>query len=619
MPMFTDSIRGLAAALTITALMIAALVLGRDVLIPFALATVLAFILAPIVRYLVGHRVPRGAAVGLVVLTLVAVLIAGSVMFSGQLLSLTASLAGYKDNLVQKVRLVTGARTGDGAISKAAESVDQLEKAFKKQAASGAPVSVAPPVVVGRESTSSVSSFFEQLRGALGPLTGAGLTLLFAAFLLVQYHDLRDRVVRLAGTDNMAATTSAISEAGSRLSRLFLMQALLNAGFGIIVSVALAVIGVPNAVLWGVATFFLRFIPFIGSFLSAIPPILLAAAVDPGWGMAIATLALFAIGEPLVGHVVEPHILGRGVGLSPFAMVAAASFWSLVWGPIGLILAAPLTMLIVVLGRYIPRLEFMSVLLGDAAALAPAEEFYHRILSADSAAAADQLENAITETSLEGAADSIVLPGLRIAARDHRLDRLDEDQIASLRESLKTTIELTADEFTATTAARDVILANPTVELSQIIVVPARGPVDAIAATFVAASLQRAADRTCVAVEHASGLMALSAARTLASDAGTDTIILSTVGGVENRHLRLLVKRAQRDFPAARLLVCDWGAEEESLAPSSEPAGVRSKVIRKLSEVTTVLAYRSTNDGVATSRVKDRSGQADLASEMTVA
>jgi len=146
-----------------------------------------------------------------------------------------------------------------------------------------------------------------------------------------------------------------------------------------------------------------------------------------------------------------------------------------------------------------------------------------------------------------------------------------------------------------------------------------RRPVDAIAATFVAASLQRAADRTCVAVEHASGLMALSAATTLARDAGTDTIILSTVGGVENRHLRLLVKRAQRDFPAARLLVCDWGAEEESLSPSSEPAGVRSKVIRKLSEVTTVLAYRSTNDGVATSRVKDRNGQADLVSEMTVA
>src|SRR5262249_13362677 len=159
--------------------------------------------------------------------------------------------------------------------------------------------------------------------------------------------DFRDRIVRLLGTDNVTATTAALSDVGEGLSQLFLTQTALNAAFGVAIGVALALIGLPNAILWGVVAFLMRFVPFVGSLLAALPPIVLAAAVDPGWGMVLAPLALFLAGETLMGHIIEPLVLGPRAGLSPLAMVASAAFWTLVWGPIGLILAAPLTLCLV--------------------------------------------------------------------------------------------------------------------------------------------------------------------------------------------------------------------------------------------------------------------------------
>ncbi|MEQ1614067.1 MAG: AI-2E family transporter, partial [Hyphomicrobiaceae bacterium] len=417
--------------------------------------------------------------------------------------SLTASLAGYKDNLTQKVRTITGSGSQDNVFRKAAASVDALEKELKKEAAGTSPgAATMPTVVVAREVNGNSTSVLDQLQGAFRPLATAGLTLLFCLFLLAQHQDIRDRVVRLAGTDNMTDTTSALSEAGTRLSRLFLRQAALNAGFGVFIGIALAFIGVPNAALWGIATCFLRFVPFIGSIIAAVPPVLLAAAVDPGWGMVIATSALFLVGEPIIGHVIEPQVLGKGVGLSPFAMIAAASFWTMVWGPIGLILAAPLTMAVVVLGQYIPRLEFMSILLGDTPALAPEQEFYHRLLTDDAAAAAQQLEDAAETNSIGAASDGIALPALRIAARDYRNDRLDAEQTNALRDTMDAVVELMSDAIGSTIHANASDTANGEKHL-RVIVVPARGPIDTIAAKYVAAMLTVTTRHECSAITQA--------------------------------------------------------------------------------------------------------------------
>ena len=197
----------------------------------------------------------------------------------------------------------------------------------------------------------------------------------------------------------MQRSTAALDDAASRLSRFFLMQTILNAGFGVFIGAGLWLIGVPNAVLWGILAGLMRFVPFVGSIIAAFFPIALAAAVDPGWSMVLATAALFIVAEPLAGQVIEPVLYGHHTGLSPVAIVVSTLFWALLWGPIGLLLATPLTVCLVVLGRHIEALEFIEVLLGDEPALEPEERFYQRLLAGDATEAADQAEKQLKEQS----------------------------------------------------------------------------------------------------------------------------------------------------------------------------------------------------------------------------
>ncbi len=560
MPLIADSIRNLSASLTVMAIVIAGLLLGRDVLIPLALATLLAFILAPIVRALVARRVPRGLSVTAVMISVVIIIVGASALFSAQMLSLTAELGTYKANLVEKARTLSGSGSTEGVIKRAVDSVDALEKEIKREWSrsqsqpEGKPGESAP-VVVTRESGSD--AFWSNVHVVGAPLAQAALTFLFTLFLLLQHNDLRDRVVRVVGTDNMSEVTAAMGDAGERLSQLFLMQAGLNAGFGVFIALALWLIGVPNPVLWGVVTFLMRFVPFVGSFISAIPPLLMAASVEPGWATFVATLLTFAIGEPLMGHIIEPFVLGRRAGLSPFSMVAAASFWTLIWGPVGLLLAAPITMAVVVLGRYVPGLEFLSVLLGDEPALKPEQEFYHRILSGDAIAAAEQVENTLAESSLADASDKIVLSGLGLAAADHRRARLEPEQIASLKSGVAQVSELLADA----------VDERPTTDraASHTLLIPARGPIDLTATRFVADIMGLSACGTSHTAGQGSGLTALSDAKAEFKDTTFDSIVVVTVGGIDQQHLRFIIRRARRDFSSARLVVLDWGRSAEGV------------------------------------------------------
>ncbi len=582
MPMVSGTVRDVAAALMIAALLIAALVLGRDVLVPLALATILAFILAPIVRRLTQWRVPRGLAVGLAVGVTMLALIGASVVFSAQLLSLTASLAGYKDNLVQKVRMVTGSADDDGILRRAANSVDVLEKALKKELASRSPGMGAQTTDVTRENNAPASAPMgvgEPLGAVIESVAKTGLTVLFTVFLLIQFRDLRDRLVRVAGVYNMTATTAALSDAGSRLSRLFLYQAALNGGFGVFIAIALWLIGVPNPALWGVATAVLRFVPFIGSILSALPPILLAAAVDPGWTMVVLTIILFVVGDATMGQAVEPLVLGKRIGLSPFAMVAAASFWTMIWGPVGLVLAAPWTMALVVLGQYIPRLEFLSILLGDSPALSPDEQLYHRILSDDAISAAEQIGVELEAASAIAVGDSVVLPALRLAARDHRLGRFDSAQITDMASTFQNIVELVRQ------AAGDVAAVEQR-SAATVVMIPARGAIDAMAARYAAAAISTHLGCYARSVEQTSGLMALTSLKDMNDDAVPAMIVILTVGGTEPRHLHFLVQRAELNFPLARVVVCDaTGLADETGAPARKPDVTKSSWWTLLAEV----------------------------------
>ena len=267
----------------------------------------------------------------------------------------------------------------------------------------------------------------------INPLATTGIILVVTIFALLQKDDLRDRAIRLLGSHDLQRSTLALDDAGSRLSRYFLTQLGLNATFGVIVGAGVSLIGVPHPVLWGILGALLRFIPYIGSWIAALLPVALAAAVQPGWAMAIETAALYAVVELIMGQLIEPLVYGHSTGLSPLAVVIAAIFWTWVWGPIGLIISTPLTLCLVVLGRHVQHLEFLDVMLGDRPVLSPEASFYQRMLADDPDEAEEQAERYLAEKPLLSYYDEVVLKGLQLAANDIARGTLTPAQVDRLK------------------------------------------------------------------------------------------------------------------------------------------------------------------------------------------
>jgi len=570
---FTDSIRNLAAGMIVAALIVYALVAGQDVFVPLALATLLAFILSPLVRFLKRYHVPHALAVTGTMIIFTATLLGGMVAFTQQLASLTANISVYQENLLKKVRSASDSQLGDGALRRAGDALARLEQEVgqsgQSQSGSDRPVQVE----IQQSSRSYISSIFNMIKPILLPISTAGLMILFAAFLLLQLDDIRDRIVRLVGTDYISETTAAIDDAGERLSHLFLMQALLNLGFGTFVTVALWFIGIPNPLLWGAATAILRFVPLIGSVISAVPPIALAAAVDPGWSLVIATAAIFALGEPLMGQVVEPLVLGRHTGLSPMAIIVAASFWTLIWGPVGLLVAIPLTLSVVALGQYVPRLEFLGILLGDAPALSPSQQFYRRILAGEADAASKQYIEAVAKGGEGAAGDTIVLNSLRLGAGDASRNRFGPEQIEIAGETFDQFLDMvSAEESAEGTQATDTE--------RRVLVVAARGQFDVKSAEYVASFLQRRIKLACASIAESAGLLALSSAAEDTANRSARAVIISTVGGATRSQLHLLARRARREFPSACIFIADWGVQRLASEQTDKVAGVDGMLTR---------------------------------------
>ena len=270
----------------------------------------------------------------------------------------------------------------------------------------------------------------------LHPLATTGIIIIFVIFILLQREDLRNRLIRLAGSYDLQRTTAALDDAAARLSRLFLIQLLLNGTFGVVIGIGLWLIGIPSAILWGILAAVLRFVPYIGAAIAAAFPLALAVAVDPSWSMLLWTLALFLVVEPVVGHVIEPMVYGHSTGLSPVAVVASATFWTALWGPIGLVLATPLTVCLVVLGRHVERLEFLDVMFGDRPALSPPEIFYQRMLAGDPTEAAEKAEEFLKERSLSSYYDEVALKGLQLAQADSERGALDHERLTKIRDAV---------------------------------------------------------------------------------------------------------------------------------------------------------------------------------------
>ncbi len=431
-------------------LIVATLYFGKEVLVPVVLALLLAFIIAPLVDLLRRIHLGRIPSVLLAVILALGVVLAVGGVIGTQVAELSTDLPKYVGTVETKVANVRQFTVG--RLSRLADSVGvrhpSAPPAASRSAAvaarPGEPEAVAPaepaPAAQASASAGPMALAERYLSPILSPLATFGIVFVVTVFALLQREDLRDRLIRLVGSGDLHRTTLAIDDGGRRLSRYFLAQLSVNAAFGVVIGVGLLLIGVPNPVLWGILSALLRFVPYVGSFIAAVLPLALAAAVEPGWSMVLWTLALYVVVEGVTGQVVEPLLYGHSTGLSPFSVVVAAIFWSWLWGPVGLILSTPLTLCLVVMGRHVKRLEFLDVMLGDRPALTPVESFYQRILAGDADEAQDHAELLLRERSLSTYYDEVVLKALQLAAHDVGRGVLGDEQLDRIRAAIKAVV-----------------------------------------------------------------------------------------------------------------------------------------------------------------------------------
>ena len=578
MPIKFINARGLgdvAHGLTIAALIILFLYLAGSIVQPLVIAALLSFILAPIMRRLRILGVPKiVSAIVAVALTLGVVGVLGTTLaFQGR--QLAEDLPKYENNLRTKIHSLSSSPLASGILERATGTLRDLQgELARNEPAAQRPSATQPenvkplPVEIRQPEPTGLEALANIVRPLLSPLATSALVILFLLFILLQREDIRDRLLRLAGTADLQRSTAALDDAATRLGRFFLMQTLLNSGFGIVIAVALTVIGVPNAVLWGILAGLMRFVPFIGSLIAAFFPIAVAAGADPGWTMALLTGALFMVAEPVAGQIVEPLVYGQRTGLSPVAVVLSTLFWTLLWGPIGLLLATPLTVCLVVLGKHIDGLNFIDILLGDEPPLLPEERFYQRLLAGDATDAAEQAEGELKTQSLSAYYDTIPMRALVLAQTDAAEGKLTSEKQSNIRDTMDEIVEdlmdypdadPTAEKATDQSDASDT--TSPPPVAGQVLCVASRSSLDEAACAMLSQILEKRG--LPATVQPAETVRAAKPIRMDVPDA--QLVCLSYFGAMSKpAHVRYQIRRLKRMLPRARFLACFWMLGEEA-------------------------------------------------------
>lgn len=572
-----------AAVLFIIVVVVATLYFGGEILQPLALAGLLSFVLSPVIKALTRLGLGKTPSVLIAVVSAVGMIVLFSLVMAQQVRNLAGDLPTYEANLREKIRTIKSFTVSSGAMDRAGDTLKELKDELEKDnpTAQQGPTLVTPQKPIPVQVLTPDPALFEQYTSLVSPLlkpvAQTGLVILFLLFILLQREDLRDRVLKLAGTRDLQRSTVAMTDAGKSLSKFFLLQLMLNAGFGLVIAVGLAVIGVPNFLLWGMLAGLMRFVPFIGSLIAAVFPVLLAASVDPGWTMVFATIALFLVMEPLAGQVVEPLVYGTNTGLSPLAIIVATIFWTLIWGPIGLLLATPLTLCLVVLGNHVPGLSMLTVLLGDQPALTPSERLYQRMLVGDVAESESLAEEEIEKSGLLGFYQDVAIPSLRLAQADAKDGNVPVEYLSRVSAS----VEELADDLDD----HDLLSGDkpaPQVETHiQAACLGARGWVDEAGAHVLAHVLRKSGMQAAVLP----GKMSPDGNRHLIFEPDAGPIFcVSTFGDSSARPLlRYVVRRIRRQCPKAKIIACCWDLDEESMKDELASTGVDA-VIRKLSD-----------------------------------
>ncbi len=437
--------QALAGVLLVLALA-ALLKFGEEVIVHLVLGILLSFALSPVMGWLRRRGLDRRLALLSSILLAVGLIVGLAWVAYWQASVFAADVPGYEPVLQQKIASLSHMMAGRGVFSDAADVLTRvfgtMQQATESAVASSA---AAVPVVRIDDDAHGFQALYAVLVPLLAPLGSLFVVILLASFMLAERSGLRNRFIRLTGTEDLQKTTAALDDAGLRVGRMLLTQLAVNGSFGLTIGIALWAIGLPSPFLWGIFAGIMRFVPYVGAFIGLVPPLFVAFAVDPGWHSVFWTLGLFALVEPLVGHVIEPLLYGQRSGLSPVAIIVAATIWAYLWGPIGLVLSTPLTICLVVLGRHVQRLQFLDTLLGDRPVLAPHEIFYQRMLAGDPQEAREQALEFLKGRSLSTYYDDIALAAVRRAHQDIVRGSVSGDRLDRLIESAQQVVAGLAD------------------------------------------------------------------------------------------------------------------------------------------------------------------------------
>ena len=545
----------------------AILMLAKEILAPLTLAIMLSFALSPVVRALQKVGVPRGLGAVVALALFMGAIFVWVWFVSAQMTYLAEQLPAYRHNIFDKIHSLSQ-KFGGGVSSGLSSMFEDTVKEVAPAEAGKAPQRV---VVVDNSPFARITVLSAFASPVLSPLAQFLIVLLFTAFLLAQQEDLRNRVIKLIGSRDIYRTTEAIDDAGRRIGRMLFAQVVMNSSFGLFVALALWGIGVPSPALWGAIAALARFVPYIGVLVGVIPPLIVAFAFDPGWTAVLETAGVFVVAEGITGQLIEPIVYGHSSGLSPTAVVVTSAIWGFLWGPIGLVLATPLTTCLVVLGRHSPRLAFLETLLGDAPPLTAQETFYQRMLAGDPREAARQAKPYLKRNAIADYYDEVALEALRRAHVDVARGDLDEGRLAALTQSTERLVEwLGAHNTTAgrwRTALRrlvrlgaadggvSVVEARQDALLNQrrgVAVLHGDHAMDPLAASMLKDALtRRGLPSKIVSAEEAN--MASSA-----EYSAVGLVCLCYIEPMTVAHLRAAAIAARRRCPQAKVLICVW-------------------------------------------------------------
>lgn len=538
---------------------------AREVFVPLAFAITLALILSPAVASLQKIRVGRAPAVALVMMITVAAAGGTAWVIFDQLVDVANELPQYQQNIDSKLKAL---RTpGKGALGRATASVKELGKELS---GASTPLATIPAAHVGRRSENQPArplavqvvdepaTELEYVRDVvkpfLGPLGLAGIVLIFSVFLLIKQNDLRNRLFRLVGLDQLNLMTQALDDATKRVSRYLLMQFLVNAAFGALCAAGLYLIGIPYALLWGSVAAILRLVPYVGAIVAASFPLMLSLAVFDSWTPPLLVFLLYATLELVTGNFIEPLLYGAHTGISALALLLTTVFWTALWGPPGLILSTPLTVCVVVLGRYVPQFSFLHIILGDETVLEPEARIYQRLLAMDDREARAVADLYLDDHSLPELYDGVIIPALSMAEQDRHKGALEPVR----RDFLFLSIKEMVVEFSEKAVAAGEGQSVP--ELMQagrgrIFVVPANDEADEIAAAMLAQLLDQAGYAAIPFPVH----FVRDAKIGMVDPLETDTFCISALPPFAFADAITLVRQLRLRFPQTKVMVGVWG------------------------------------------------------------